>query len=196
MSKITKGMFVLVFVITVLGVASALSAVAANYQLPTDTCLSANIPSDAALTPDKICRHLGYAGGCASVVVNSDYTLYNSSDCSGTGTPVTANTTDTCFSVYNNGTARRSFVITDGGISCRGIEWQHRHAPEGIQTDVEYSVMNIVNYILGFVSIICVIVVIYGLATGADTVKYGFLGLVVCGLAYAMVVVISTVVLR
>ena len=73
--------------------------------------------------------------------------------------------------------------------------WGYENAPLNASTDIELAMMNVTNYILGFVSIICVLVIIYGLVTGADTIKYGFVGLVVCGLAYAMVIVISTVIL-
>lgn len=73
--------------------------------------------------------------------------------------------------------------------------WGYENAPFNVSTDIESAMMNLTNYILGFVSIICVLVIFYGLVTGADTIKYGFLGLVVCGLAYAMVIVVSTVIL-
>jgi len=73
--------------------------------------------------------------------------------------------------------------------------WGYENPPVNVPTDIETAVMNITNYILGFVSMICVLVIFYGLVTGADTIKYGFVGLVVCGLAYAMVIVVSMVIL-
>lgn len=80
----------------------------------------------------------------------------------------------------------RSATISSWGATCK---------PSGVPTDIRQAVMNITNWILGFVSMICVLVIIYGLITGANTIKYGMLGLVVCGLAYALVIVISTVIL-
>lgn len=73
--------------------------------------------------------------------------------------------------------------------------WGAKCAPTGIPTDIRQAIMNVTNWILGFVSMICVLVVIYGLVTGANTIKYGMAGLVVCGLAYALVIVVSTVIL-
>lgn len=84
-----------------------------------------------------------------------------------------------------------SFVIAASPMD----GWGYENAPLNTTTDIETAVLNITNYILGFVSIICVLVILYGLVTGADTIKYGLLGLVVCGLAYAMVIVVSTIIL-
>lgn len=80
----------------------------------------------------------------------------------------------------------RGAAISHWGATC---------APSGVPTDVRQAIMNLTNWILGFISLICVLVVIYGLVTGADTIKYGLAGLVICGLAYAMVIVVSTVIL-
>ncbi len=73
--------------------------------------------------------------------------------------------------------------------------WGAKCAPGGAPTDIRQAIMNVTNWILGFISMICVLVVIYGLVSGADTIKYGMLGLVVCGLAYAIIIVVSTVIL-
>lgn len=80
----------------------------------------------------------------------------------------------------------RGAVISSWGAAC---------APGGIPTDIRQAIMNVTNWILGFVSLICVLVVIYGLVTGANTIKYGLVGLVACGLAYALIIVISAVIL-
>lgn len=70
-----------------------------------------------------------------------------------------------------------------------------KKAPKNVQTDVVQSILNITNFILGMIAMICVLMIFYGLVTGANTIKYAIVGLVVCGLAYAMVIVVSTVVL-
>lgn len=73
--------------------------------------------------------------------------------------------------------------------------WGTRIAPKNVQTDIAQSMLNITNFILGMIAMICVLMIFYGLVTGANTIKYAILGLVVCGLAYAMIIVVSTVVL-
>ena len=73
--------------------------------------------------------------------------------------------------------------------------WGAECAPGGTPTDIRQAIMNLTNWILGFISMICVLVIIFGLVSGADTIKYGFVGLVISGLAYAMVIVISAVIL-
>ena len=69
--------------------------------------------------------------------------------------------------------------------------------------------MNITNYILGFIAIIATLVVIWGgvqyltaggnedaVANAKRTISYGVIGMVVAGLAYALVIVVSQVILR
>ena len=85
--------------------------------------------------------------------------------------------------------------VVDNVAAASVGKWGDNCAPGGVPTDIRQAIMNITNWILGFVSMICVLVVIYGLVSGADTIKYGIVGLVVCGLAYAIVIVVSTVIL-
>lgn len=72
--------------------------------------------------------------------------------------------------------------------------------PLPTQTDLIGSVVNILNVVLGLLSIICVIVIIFGGITymtstgdstkvkkGKDTILYGIIGLVICILAFAIV---------
>ena len=78
--------------------------------------------------------------------------------------------------------------------------------PKNVPTDLEATVLNITNWILGFVFIIAVLMIIFGgvlylisagnedsIKRGKDTIINGIAGVVICGLAYAMVKVISTV---
>jgi len=87
--------------------------------------------------------------------------------------------------------------------------WVHSNPPLGVPTDIEVAIMNLTNYILGFVAIIATLVIIYGgvqylTAGGNDdsvgnakkTISYGIIGMVIAGLAYAMVIVVSAVILR
>jgi len=86
--------------------------------------------------------------------------------------------------------------------------WGYTNAPTNVPTDIETSIMNITNYILGFVAIIATLVIIYGgvlyltaagnedtVATAKKTIAAGVIGMVIAGLAYAMVIVVSTVIL-
>ena len=90
-------------------------------------------------------------------------------------------------------------AISTWGATCR---------PGGVPTDLRQAIMNVTNWILGFVAIIATLVVIYGgvlylTATGNEeavekakkTMSYGVIGIVICGLAYAIVIVVSTVIL-
>lgn len=87
--------------------------------------------------------------------------------------------------------------------------WGYTPAPGGVPTDIELAIMNLINYILGFVVIIATLVVIYGgilylTSIGNDTqidqakktIAAGIVGLVITGLAYAIVIVVSTVILQ
>lgn len=79
--------------------------------------------------------------------------------------------------------------------------------PEGVSNDFEASVMTIVNYILGFITIVATLMIIYGgvlyltsagnedtAARAKKTIAYGVVGLVVIGLAYALVNLITNTV--
>ena len=89
-----------------------------------------------------------------------------------------------------------TFAYSASIVSAVAIShWGAECSPSGVPTDIRQAIMNVTNWVLGFVSMVCVLVIIYGLVSGADTIKYGFVGLVVCGLAYAMVIVVSTVIL-
>ena len=86
--------------------------------------------------------------------------------------------------------------------------WGHKNAPENVETNIESAIMNITNYILGFIAIIATLVIIYGgvqyltaggnedtVANAKKTIAAGVIGMVIAGLAYAMVIVVSTVIL-
>ena len=86
--------------------------------------------------------------------------------------------------------------------------WGAEEKPAGVPTDIRAAIMNVTNWILGFISIIATLVIIYGgvlyltaagnednVATAKKTISYGIIGVVIAGLAYAMVIVVSTVIL-
>jgi len=88
-------------------------------------------------------------------------------------------------------------------------KWTAPSKPDGVPTSFDGAIMNMTNWILGFVSMIAVLMVIWGgvnyltsagnedqARTGKDVIKYGLMGLVIAGIAYALVNVIVTVILK
>ncbi|MEA2097518.1 MAG: pilin [Patescibacteria group bacterium] len=94
-------------------------------------------------------------------------------------------------------------LTTNLAIAAAPAGWGAPPKPGGVPTDLEDALMNLINWILGFVSMVAVLMVIYGgiqyLASAGDeskaesgkkTLTYAFMGLVICGLAYGIVEVI------
>lgn len=86
--------------------------------------------------------------------------------------------------------------------------WGATSKPANVPTNIREAIMNITNWILGFIAIIATLIVIYGgvlylSAMGNDsqvdkaksTITAGIIGIIICGLAYAIVIVVSTVIL-
>ena len=86
--------------------------------------------------------------------------------------------------------------------------WGTTEAPGGVPTDIRQALMNMINWTLGFVAMIATLMIIYGgvlyLTSGGreeqveaakKTIAYAVIGTVVCGLAYAMVNVVMSVIL-
>ncbi len=99
--------------------------------------------------------------------------------------------------VYSTSTALAA--ISSWGATCK---------PSGVPTDIRQAIMNVTNWILGFIAIVATLVIIYGgvqyltaggnednVAAAKKTISFGIIGIVICGLAYAMVIVVSTVIL-
>ena len=87
-------------------------------------------------------------------------------------------------------------------------DWAMAPPPVGVPGNFEQSIINLTNWILGFVSMIAVLMLIWGgvlyltsagdeekAKTGKKTVSYAIMGLVVTGIAYAIVNVIVTTIL-
>lgn len=79
-------------------------------------------------------------------------------------------------------------------------DWGSPPAPSKVPTDIEEGLMNLTNWILGFVSMIAVLFVIWGgvqyltsvgdenrMESGKRTVTYAFIGLVIAALAYGII---------
>ncbi|MBW6441155.1 pilin [Patescibacteria group bacterium] len=86
--------------------------------------------------------------------------------------------------------------------------WGTNNQPTNVPTDLRLAMMNITNFVLGFVAIIATLMVIYGgvlyltslgneeAADNAKrTIAHAITGLFIVGLAYAAVIVITSVIL-
>jgi hypothetical protein len=80
--------------------------------------------------------------------------------------------------------------------------------PTGVMTDFETAILSLTNWILGFVAMIAVLAIIWGgltyigsagdetkATTGKRVITYAIIGLVMAGIAYALVSVIVTIIL-
>ena len=100
-------------------------------------------------------------------------------------------------------------LVYSTGIALAQISpWGSTCQPSRVPTDIRQAIMNVTNWILGFIAIIATLVIIYGgvqyltaggnednVAAAKKTISFGIIGVVICGLAYAMVIVVSTVIL-
>jgi len=80
--------------------------------------------------------------------------------------------------------------------------------PAGTPGDFTQSIVNLTNWVLGFVTMIAVLALIWGgmnyltsagseeqAKSGKQTIKYALLGLIVAGIAYALVNVVVSIIL-
>ena len=86
--------------------------------------------------------------------------------------------------------------------------WTAPSKPTGVPTDFDNAILNLTNWILGFVSMIAVLAIVWGgvmyIGSSGDEAKatigkriitYAMIGLVIAGIAYALVNVIVTEIL-
>ena len=86
--------------------------------------------------------------------------------------------------------------------------WGTTNKPGGVPTDFRQSILNITNFVLGFVAIIATLMIIYGgvlyltslgneeaSANAKRTIANAIIGIFITGLAYAAVIVITSVIL-
>ncbi|MEA1937199.1 MAG: pilin [Patescibacteria group bacterium] len=87
-------------------------------------------------------------------------------------------------------------------------KWESPSQPTGVPSDFDSAILNATNWILGFVGMIAVLMLIWGgvtyltsagdedkAKTGKKTLSYAIIGLVIAGIAYAIVDVIVTTIL-
>ena len=88
-------------------------------------------------------------------------------------------------------------------------KWGAPPKPSNVPTDIDFGLMNLINWVLGFISIIAVLMVIWGgvlyltsagdeskAESGKKTVTYAFVGLIIAGLAYGIIEVIVVKILK
>jgi hypothetical protein len=99
------------------------------------------------------------------------------------------------------------FSIFTADMALAISKWTSPPKPGGVPTDIEGGLMNLTNWILGFISIIAVLFVIWGgaqyltsvgdedrMESGKRTVTYALMGVVIAGLAYGIInVVVSEI---
>jgi len=216
MTKVAERICILVFVFTLFFV-SSVGCAQANYTLPNNVCFSLNVSSSSSITANGICQQLGYSGCANTDSLSAD--LYSDAACAtSVTTTVSGNSTSCTLREVNNGSSTNAVAmkITGGTLTCvvPPMEipmegWSTTISPENVPGDLERAVMNITNYVLGFIVIIATAAVIYGgiqyLVSAGDedkiskakkTVYGGIIGMIIAGLSYGMVIVISTVILR
>lgn len=72
--------------------------------------------------------------------------------------------------------------------------------PGGLPDDLELSILNVIDWLLGFIALLAVLMIIYGgmvyvsssgdqerVASARKTIKYALMGLALAGIAYASV---------
>ncbi len=104
--------------------------------------------------------------------------------------------------------ASYALVYSNAVLAADISPWGSKCKPTGVPTDIRQAIMNVTNWILGFIAIVATLVIIYGgvqyltaggnednVAAAKKTISFGIIGIVICGLAYAMVIVVSTVIL-
>lgn len=101
-----------------------------------------------------------------------------------------------------------AFCLLTANLAMAASEWGAPPKPGGVPTDIEGGLLNMTNWILGFVSMIAVLMVIWGgvlyltsagdeskAESGKKTLTYAFIGLVIAALAYGIINTIVTKVL-
>jgi len=97
------------------------------------------------------------------------------------------------------------FALTTG-VALAANAWGPPDQPTNVPNNLASAILNVTNWILGFIGLIAVLIIIWGgvlyltaagnedqTATAKKTISWGIMGLVIAGLAYAIVYVIYTV---
>jgi len=147
---------------------------------------------------------------CIVEAACSDGTLDPGEECDGGlflgGATTCADIGDTNPATSGNALACLAGCLRDDSMCSGGFQTPPK--PGDVPDDFKGSILNITNWLLGFVTAIAVLVIVWGginyltsagdeekAKTGKKTLSYALLGLVVIGIAYALVNVIVAVIL-
>ena len=165
-------------------------------------CINLSIPKGPEVTTlDDICQAAGY-GHCLRISPTATISLYRNEDC----TNLYASAVIDCdlpMAPLEDGKSAMTH-----GVICDMKTWGMVPQPDNVPGDFEQSIKNTTDWILGFVGMIAVLMLIWGginyltsagdedkARTGKKTITYALIGMVVAGIAYAIVDVIITVIL-
>ena len=170
--------------------------------------IDVSIPAGKEVTPDYICRMAGY-GSC--VEVNGIMLLRENPCGSAAAGGSDMRVVNNCNDKIITGGERRCARIGAVGFSfkCEAVRgWGLFRNPDNVPDDFNQSIKSATDWILGFVGMIAVLMIIWGginyltsagdedkARTGKKTISYALIGLVIAGIAYAIVDVIITVIL-
>ena len=160
------------------------------------------------ISPSDVCQAAGY-GPCLEA--SGDFFMAQNNYCSSTdgwwngGIGVVGNCGSNSFNPPPGFTCK-SAMITN--LVCDMRTWGMIPQPSNVPGDFNQSIKNTTDWILGFVGMIAVLMLIWGginyltsagdedkARMGKKTISYAIIGLVVAGIAYAIVDVIITVIL-
>lgn len=166
-------------------------------------CIGIEMSNGDIMTPNDLCRAAGY-GSCKEVA-GSWMALYSGGSCTGN---MNTFANPNCSSKLSATGNRRSAKI-GGGLFICSDGWGKLRSPGGVPKDLDEAVMNATNWLLGIVSMIAVLVVIWGginyLTAAGDEEKarkakkiitYSLIGVAITGLAYGIIKVIIEVILK
>jgi len=166
-------------------------------------CVDISSPERAGAVSggNLVCRSAGY-GDCASTNVAATLQLFNDTDCGilTSSMPMAFGCDTLIFPTT------KSAIISD--LFCEPRTWGIIPQPDNVPGDFEQSIKSATDWILGFVGMIAVLMLVWGginyltsagdedkARTGKKTISYAIMGLVIAGIAYALVNVIITVIL-
>ncbi len=171
-------------------------------------CIDMSMSIGEEITPDDVCIAAGF-GHCREVL---GLEILQIDVCSGVAGVVNSAIVTNCSDSVTATSNGKSVLIgaAPGGIfKCNATKtWGIIPQPENVPDDFNQSIKNATDWILGFVGMIAVLMLIWGginyltsagdedkARTGKKTVTYALIGLVVAGIAYAIVDVIIMVIL-
>ena len=163
-------------------------------------CIPMEMPKFQNVTLDSVCHKAGY-GRCLEA--SGQFITFSNNDCTGfKGGPMIVD----CNTVRNIPFDYYSTKIIGGKLVCDVKGWGILPAPKNVPKDLRQAVANATNWLLGFISLIATLVVIWGginyltaagdedrVKTAKRIIKYGLMGVVIAGFAYAIVTVIAMI---